>query len=144
MGAINHESYFSPPTLKSVSFMNAILTDVIDTPPLAYENKQPPKIPPPKIPLPTNLYLQTSPPVEKPTAILMHHFTTGSSYHASKVSSQSSKRTILLDWINKMKPSDFAETLDVESDAMFAAAMERPPAFWNHATSNAEHDALWR
>ena len=122
--------------------MNAIITDVIDTPPFAYENKKPPKIPPPKIPLPTNLYLQTSPPVKKPAAILMHHFTTGSSYHASKVSSQSSKRTILLDWINKMKPSDFAETLDVESDAMFAAAMERPPAFWNHATSNAEHDAL--
>ena len=41
-----------------------------------------------------------------------------------------------------MEFASFAATLNDENNAHFAAAMERPPAFWNHATSNAEHDAL--
>ena len=38
--------------------------------------------------------------------------------------------------------ASFASTLKAENYALFATAMERPPAFWNHATSNSEHDAL--
>ena len=125
--------------------MNAIITDASSH---IYSGNIPHsisslKIPQPKIPLPTNSYLQSSSPAEKPATIHLHNqFTTGSSYHASKISSQSSRKSQLLDWLNKLKPSDFAESLDTDSNAMFAAAMERPPAFWNHATSNAEHDAL--
>jgi hypothetical protein len=39
--------------------------------------------------------------------------------------------------------ASFSDTLEKENTANFAAAMEWPPAFWNHATSNAEHDALY-
>jgi hypothetical protein len=137
VGAINHESDFSPP----IRTASVSLHDADNS--LSASTKKSPTIQQPKIPLPTNSYMQPLLPAEKPATILRHnHFSTGSSYHASKISSQSSRKTTILDLINKSKPSDFAESLDADSDAMFAAAMERPPAFWNHATSNAEHDAL--
>ena len=50
----------------------------------------------------------------------------------SKISKQSS--------VNWKFASDDTQFKSIE--ATFAAAMERPPAFWNHATSNCEHDAL--
>lgn len=118
---------------------------------------------------PTHIALDTQSQV--PKSSLRFHFNVGSNYHYPK-SQNSAKHTAFSTIKSPLLPptshsafddpapsadhpsthpdvpdgllefTSFASTLETENTANFAAAMERPPAFWNHATSNAEHDAL--